>query len=82
MASHILASIRNPLAVQLATDDINRVQILGYQINALENAIRNASKAEKTRTLSALHTMVTMLDLEYADFREDLEDRFDRASSK
>jgi len=82
MASHILASIRNPLAVQLAIEDINRVQILGYQIKALENAISNAAKVEKTETLSALHTVAIMLDLEYADFREELESRFDRISAQ
>jgi hypothetical protein len=82
MATQILASIPNTLTTLFTAEDLNTVQVLGYQIDALKNVICNAAKAEPSDTLTALQTIAILTSFNFADFREELEGRLERRSAR
>lgn len=77
MATPILAPIVNSFSTHFTAEDLNTLQVLCCQLNALENAISNASSVEQTESLRAIQTIAVLVRLNFDDFREEIETRFE-----
>jgi hypothetical protein len=78
MAAPILAPIANSLSTHFNSEDLNTLQVLGYQINALATLISQAATTKQSDTLKALATFAVLVQLNFDDFKEDLEARTER----
>ena len=75
MATQILAPADNALSIHFTKEDLNTLQVLTYQLDALENSISNAAELEQTPSLKALQTIAIMVHSDFSEFRNEFERR-------